>query len=88
MTELTIRPEEIRDALQKYVAEYQPAAASREEVGTVAQCAVAINRSVNWLAADRIGARRIPFVRLPNGSVMYHLEQAVAAFNANKRRQP
>ena len=28
MTELTIRPEEIRDALQKYVADYQPAAAS------------------------------------------------------------
>lgn len=36
MTELSIRPEEIRDALQKYVADYQPDAASREEVGTVA----------------------------------------------------
>ena len=35
MTELSIRPEEIRDALQKYVADYQPEAASREEVGTV-----------------------------------------------------
>ena len=35
MTELSIRPEEIRDALQKYVADYQPDAASREEVGTV-----------------------------------------------------
>jgi F-type H+-transporting ATPase subunit alpha len=37
MTELTIRPEEIRDALQKYVADYQPTAVSREEVGTVAE---------------------------------------------------
>jgi F-type H+-transporting ATPase subunit alpha len=35
MTELSIRPEEIRDALQKYVADYEPAAASKEEVGTV-----------------------------------------------------
>ena len=35
MTELSIRPEEIRDALAKYVADFQPAAASREEVGTV-----------------------------------------------------
>ncbi len=44
MTELTIRPEEIRDALQKYVAEYQPDAASREEVGTVATTADGIAR--------------------------------------------
>ncbi len=36
MTELSIRPDEIRDALQKYVADYQTDAASREEVGTVA----------------------------------------------------
>ncbi len=35
MTEPSIRPEEIRDALQKYVADYQPEAASKEEVGTV-----------------------------------------------------
>ena len=34
MTELSIRPDEIRDALQKYVADYRPDAASREEVGT------------------------------------------------------
>ena len=38
MTELSIRPEEIRDALQKYVADYKPEAASKEEVGTVADC--------------------------------------------------
>ena len=44
MTELSIRPEEIRDALQKYVADYQPEAAGKEEVGTVAQCADGIAR--------------------------------------------
>jgi F-type H+-transporting ATPase subunit alpha len=44
MTELTIRPEEIRDALQKYVAEYQPEAAKSEEVGTVASTADGIAR--------------------------------------------
>src|SRR4051812_28773647 len=36
MTELSIRPEEIRDALQKYVDDYKPSAAAKEEVGTVA----------------------------------------------------
>ena len=35
MTELTIRPEEIRDALDKFVQSYEPGAASREEVGRV-----------------------------------------------------
>jgi F-type H+-transporting ATPase subunit alpha len=35
MTELTIRPDEIRDALQKFVADYKPSAASTEEVGFV-----------------------------------------------------
>ena len=44
MTELTIRPEEIRDALAKYVADYQPEAAKTEEVGTVAQTADGIAR--------------------------------------------
>ena len=44
MTELSIRPDEIRDALQKYVADYRPDAASREEVGTVAQAADGIAR--------------------------------------------
>ena len=33
--ELTIRPEEIRDALENFVQSYKPDAASREEVGTV-----------------------------------------------------
>ena len=44
MTELSIRPDDIRDALQKYVADYQPDAATREEVGTVAQAADGIAR--------------------------------------------
>src|ERR1700744_1654143 len=35
MAELTIRPEEIRDALAHFVQEYEPEGASREEVGTV-----------------------------------------------------
>ncbi|NIK57699.1 F0F1 ATP synthase subunit alpha [Kribbella shirazensis] len=35
MAELTIRPEEIRDALDRFVTEYQPADAGAEEVGTV-----------------------------------------------------
>ena len=35
MAELTIRPEEIRDALDRFVEGYTPETASREEVGTV-----------------------------------------------------
>ena len=46
MTELTIRPEEIRDALQKYVAEYQPETAAREEVGSVAEAGDGIARVI------------------------------------------
>jgi len=37
MAELTIRPEEIRDALENFVQSYKPDAASREEVGTVSE---------------------------------------------------
>src|SRR5262245_12671489 len=44
MTELTISPDEIRDALQKYVDDYKPTAASKEEVGTGAQAADGIAR--------------------------------------------
>src|SRR3712207_2396013 len=44
MTELSIRPDEIRNALQRFVADYQPEAASREEVGTVAQAGDGIAR--------------------------------------------
>src|SRR5919112_6859781 len=35
MTELSIRPEEIRDALDTFVQSYEPGTASREEVGRV-----------------------------------------------------
>jgi F-type H+-transporting ATPase subunit alpha len=44
MTELSIRPEEIRDALQRFVADYQPETASREEVGIVAEAGDGIAR--------------------------------------------
>ncbi|MEO7351074.1 MAG: F0F1 ATP synthase subunit alpha [Marmoricola sp.] len=44
MTELSIRPEEIRDALQKYVEDYKPSAASKEEVGRVAEAGDGIAR--------------------------------------------
>jgi F-type H+/Na+-transporting ATPase subunit alpha len=36
MAELTIRPDEIRDALASFVEAYEPEGASRQEVGTVA----------------------------------------------------
>ena len=52
MTELSIRPEEIRDALQKYVADYQPEAASKEEVGTVAQAGDARHDMLDAIAAE------------------------------------
>jgi len=38
MAELTIRPDEIRDALARFVAEYEPTDVAREEVGTVVDC--------------------------------------------------
>jgi F-type H+-transporting ATPase subunit alpha len=44
MAELTIRPEEIRDALAKYVAAYNPGTASRDEVGTVTEAGDGIAR--------------------------------------------
>ncbi|RJS46901.1 F0F1 ATP synthase subunit alpha [Nocardioides cavernaquae] len=44
MTELSIRPDEIRDALQRFVSDYKPEAASREEVGTVAEAGDGIAR--------------------------------------------
>src|SRR6202021_294242 len=44
MAELTIRPDEIRDALARFVDEYEPAGAEREEVGTVIECGGGIAR--------------------------------------------
>jgi F-type H+-transporting ATPase subunit alpha len=44
MAELTIRPDEIRDALARFVEEYEPDGAAREEVGTVVECGDGIAR--------------------------------------------
>src|SRR6478752_157492 len=44
MAELTIRPEEIRDALARFVQEYEPEGASREEVGIVTEAGDGIAR--------------------------------------------
>ena len=44
MTELSIRPDEIRDALQRFVSDYKPETASKEEVGTVAEAGDGIAR--------------------------------------------
>jgi F-type H+/Na+-transporting ATPase subunit alpha len=44
MAELTIRPDEIRDALANFVQSYEPDGASRQEIGTVAECGDGIAR--------------------------------------------
>src|ERR1700678_2896657 len=44
MAELTIRPDEIRDALARFVDEYEPEGAASEEVGIVAECGDGIAR--------------------------------------------
>jgi F-type H+/Na+-transporting ATPase subunit alpha len=44
MAELTIRPEEIRDALERFVEAYEPGTASTEEVGAVTECGDGIAR--------------------------------------------
>ena len=44
MAELTIRPDEIRDALARFVEEYEPTGVAREEVGTVVECGDGIAR--------------------------------------------
>jgi F-type H+/Na+-transporting ATPase subunit alpha len=44
MAELTIRPDEIRDALTRFVNEYEPEGVAREEVGTVVECGDGIAR--------------------------------------------
>jgi F-type H+/Na+-transporting ATPase subunit alpha len=46
MTELTIRPEEIKEALARFVSDYQPEATSREEVGSVAEAGDGIARVI------------------------------------------
>jgi F-type H+-transporting ATPase subunit alpha len=44
MAELTIRPDEIREALARFVEEYEPTDVAREEVGTVTECGDGIAR--------------------------------------------
>ncbi len=44
MAELTIRPDEIRDALARFVEDYEPAGVALEEVGTVVECGDGIAR--------------------------------------------
>jgi F-type H+/Na+-transporting ATPase subunit alpha len=44
MTELTIRPEEIRDALARFVENYEPGATATEEIGTVTEAGDGIAR--------------------------------------------
>jgi F-type H+-transporting ATPase subunit alpha len=44
MTELTIRPEEIRDALERFVQSYEPEATAREEVGRITEAGDGIAR--------------------------------------------
>ncbi len=44
MAELTIRPDEIRDALQKFVADYKPSAAATDEIGIVSEAGDGIAR--------------------------------------------
>src|SRR6266571_3913196 len=44
MAELTIRPEEIRDALARFVGEHEPEGAATQEVGIVAECGDGIAR--------------------------------------------
>src|ERR1700691_1214674 len=44
MAELTIRPDEIRDALARFVEEYEPEGVARDEVGTVVECGDGIAR--------------------------------------------
>ena len=44
MAELTIRPEEVRDALADFVKSYQPSGAGREEIGIVTEASDGIAR--------------------------------------------
>jgi F-type H+-transporting ATPase subunit alpha len=44
MAELTIRPDEIREALERFVSGYSPDAPTRDEVGTVIECGDGIAR--------------------------------------------
>ena len=60
MAELTIRPEEIRDALDSFVQSYEPGAASREEVGQIARAAAAVPQAPQdpQLGVEALGRHR------------------------------
>ena len=53
MTELSIRPEEIRDALDSYVRSYEPGTASREEVGRVTDAGDGGTKLAEFLAGQK-----------------------------------
>ena len=53
MAELTIRPEEIRDALDAFVQSYDPTTASREEIGRVSEAGDGIARVEGLPGGDR-----------------------------------
>ncbi len=62
MAELTIRPEEIRDALDAFVQNYTPSQTAREEVGTVTTSGDGIarieglpNDFTEFAAVNRVG---------------------------------
>ena len=58
MAELTIRPEDIREALERFVEAYEPGAAATEAVGVVVECGDGIARVSGLPSARR--ARRSP----------------------------
>ena len=53
MAELTIRPEEIRDALARFVEAYDPAATATQEIGVVAEV-------LHTAAGELLAVRRPP----------------------------
>src|ERR671911_548769 len=55
MTELSIRPDEIRDALQKFVSDYKPEAAGKEEVRTVEVLSVPVGEGYLGRVVDPLG---------------------------------
>ena len=48
MAELTIRPEEIRDALERFVEAYEPGTAATEEVGAHAPRHCLLTWNFSW----------------------------------------
>ena len=59
MTELTIRPEEIRDALESFVSSYEPDQADEAEVGRVIDTGDGIARVEGLHSTDDQRAARL-----------------------------